>query len=77
MTYEEALSTAPEGAVFLGFGGTAEEYETFVFFYKGDEYRFPSHPEAWIGPFKSVGYHYGVPDVDDWQDVLDMLEDRE
>jgi hypothetical protein len=44
--------------IFLGYGGSAVEYETVCYSYRGEQIRIPMHPE--IFPPEEVAVEYGV-----------------
>lgn len=57
-------ASAPEEAIFEGFGGSAIAFETLVWYYKGKEFRIPVFPE--IFDPHDVAYEYGCISRADW-----------
>lgn len=72
---DKIKSSAPEGAVFLGYGGSSVAYETLVFSYQGIEVRFPRLPMMFSPD--EVENLYGCFSGEDWKDVLERREDLE
>lgn len=78
------IDEMPQGAVFMGYGGTAPDYETFVFSYRGCEVRFPRHPEFWnrendpdYEDCGDVGAEYGCISGEGWADVIEQLDEMD
>lgn len=77
------IDDAPDGAVFLGYGGISPEYSTAVFSTRMGEVRFPFRPSAFArlgrrrgqDAYQEIESGYGCWAASSWEDWHEAMEE--